>query len=100
MKKVHTLFRVVQSQLGGGYMHPMKAFDEMKVAEEAQHAGAQSMGAILEGSIIVSTPQGPRKAMSVRQLLHELGIASVSHRILEQDVHGALILAPTGVSLQ
>jgi hypothetical protein len=98
--KVHTVFRVVQSQLGGGYLYPVKAFDDPKEAERCQVAAADTLGAIAEGSIIVNTPQGPRKAMTVKQLLHELGIASILHRVLEQDVHKGLILAPTGVSLQ
>lgn len=100
MAKIHTVFRIVKSHLGGGYAHPVKAFDDGKVAEDACRQSAEMFAAVSEGKIIVVTPQGPRAVMTVKQLLIELGVATISHSILPQEVHGAILLSPTGVSLQ
>jgi len=98
--KVHTVYRVIKSRLGGSYIMPVKVYDDPKNAETASKQSAATFGELAEGSIIVNTPQGPKRVMTVKQLLVELGIDVITHSVLSQDVHGAIVLAPTGVAIQ
>lgn len=89
--KIHSVYRVIKGPLGAGYAYPVKVFDDQRVAEEALQESAQFMAAVTEGNIIV----GMRKVMSVKQLLVELGVGTISHSVLTQEVHGSVILTPT-----
>lgn len=100
MKKVHIVCRVVTSHLGGTYIHPVQAFDDEKIAEQASAESQASFAALSQGTIMVQTPQGPRSAMSVMQFLHELGIASLKHPILQQEVKSSLLFTPTASIIQ
>ena len=100
MHKTFTVYRLVKSHLGGAYAHPVKVFDDPKVAEDALKSSASAFAEIAEGTVLVKTPQGPRAVMTVRQLLNELGVAALSHSILEQEVHGAIVLTPTASIIQ
>lgn len=99
MAKVYTLFRTCTGPMGG-MSHPVKTFDDKSVAEDACRKTVGGFAEIVEGSIIVNTPGGPRKVMTVKQLLMELGIGTMSHNVLEQETHGALILTPTSAIIQ
>ena len=95
MKRVHTVYRVIKSQIGGAYAHPIKTYADNKDAESALAQAAADFAAAIEGNVIVKTPQGPRAAMTVKQLLHEMGVSGVSYSILSHDVHEGMILTPT-----
>lgn len=99
MAKVYTLFRSCTGPLGG-MSHPVKTFDDKSVAEDACRKTVGAFSELVEGSIIVNTAGGPRKVMTVKQLLIELGVSTMSHNVLEQETHGALILAPTSAIIQ
>lgn len=101
MAKVYSVFRVVRTQLGGSYAHLVQTFDDPKVADDGLTAAAEPLAAVIEtGKVLVQTPQGPRMVMTVQQLLVELGIAGLSYSVLPQDVHGAIIVAPTAAIIQ
>jgi len=101
MAKVHTVYRVVKGQLGAAITHPVKVFDDDKLANQGLAAAAEPLAAIVEqGTILVKTPQGPRAVMTVQQLLMELGIAGISYAIVPQEVHGAIIVTPTAAIIQ
>jgi hypothetical protein len=100
MNKVHTLYRIVKTRLGSAYAHPMKTFDELKTAEDALTKAASGLAEVIEGTVLVKTPEGPRAVMTVKQLLIELGVEGFSYSILSHDVHGGLILTPGRIALQ
>lgn len=100
MNQVFTLYRMVQSQMGGTYAHPVKTFETQAAAEDAKLQSGAMFAELFEGSILIRTPQGPKHAMTVKQFLHELGLATLAQRILVQDVHAANIVVPNLVSLQ
>lgn len=100
MAKVYTLFCITETPLGAGAIHPMKSFDHKNDADDACRKTVAAMAEIIEGTVLVKTPSGPRKVMTVKQLLTQMGIATLSHNVLEQETHGALILTPTSAIIQ
>lgn len=101
MAKVHTVYRIVKGALGSAITHPMKVYEDEKLAREASATASDTLAAIVEsGKILVQTQKGPRMVMTVQQLLIELGIDGVSHGVVPQEVHGAIIVAPTSAIIQ
>lgn len=99
MNKVYTVYRIVKTQLGS-YAHPVQVFDDQKVAEDALARAGQTLASMAKGTIMIRTPEGPRAAMSVEQLMHEFGVVGWSYSIAEQTVHGAVIFNPNGIAIQ
>lgn len=101
MAKVFTVYRIVKGQTGSAISHPVKVFDDEKLAAQGLDAAAGPLAAIIEsGKVLVGTPQGPRMVMTVQQLLVELGVEGISYGVVPQEVHGAIIVAPTAAIIQ
>lgn len=95
MSEIHTLYRIVESQLGS-YAYPVKTFDSQPIADAALQDAVRFWAQLTEGNVVV----GLHKVMTVKQMLIELGVATLSHNVLGQKVHGAIVVAPASALIQ
>lgn len=99
MNRSYLVAVTVMGPNGCGFNSPVTFYES---EEDAKAAGAERQKAIiclLEGSIIVPTPNGPKKAATVKELLGMLGVVDFNHAVVQGEVRGRIIAPPTKLIL-
>lgn len=88
MNKVHALLCIVAGPPSTGYSVPVRFFEHEEDAKREAYGRQAAIETLIEGSIIVATPNGPKKAGTVKELMGLLGVTGFNHAVIGGDIAG------------
>lgn len=82
-----------------GFHTPVTFYEGEDDAKRAAQDRQNAILSLLDGSIIVPTPNGPKKASTVKELLGLLGIMDFNHAVIQGEVQGRIVAPPSRLIL-
>lgn len=79
---------------GCGFNSPVTFYESESDAKRAATERQNAILSLLQGSIIIQTPNGPKKAAPVTELLQLLGVIDFNHAVVQGEVQGAIVAPP------
>lgn len=97
---VHILQMVVKHHDGTQSVTSIACFSHDVDAKRAAQERDQQIGLVVQGGRVkISTPTGAVTGPTVKELLAQLGIQAIAHRVVPVEVQSGMVLKPKPVIL-